>query len=254
MRQRVGWQVGSLIIAVLLCAPAALAGPPFLTDDPEPVEFKNWEAYLFSTADHATDGLALQGPAVEVNAGALPNLQIHFTLPLAILRPESGPSHAGLGDAELGLKYRFLQESARRPQVGTFPIILLPTGNSNLGLGNGVVWARLPLWLQKSWGPWTSYGGGGYAINTAPGMRNHAFGGGLLQRDLNKWLTLGGEVFAQGADTFSSQGTTIGNLGGILKASEHFNLLFSAGHSLWGEPHTVAYLALYWTWGPGTTK
>ena len=28
-----------------------LAGPPFLTDDPEPVPFKHWEFYLFSTVD-----------------------------------------------------------------------------------------------------------------------------------------------------------------------------------------------------------
>jgi hypothetical protein len=254
MRRRVGWQIGVLIIAVLLCAPGALAGPPFLTDDPEPVEFKHWEAYLFSSGDHISDGLSVQGPAVEVNAGALPNLQIHFTLPLAINLPDSGAGTSGLGDGEVGFKYRFLQETAQRPQIGCFPIVTFPSGNANHGLGNGMVWARLPLWLQKSWGPWTSYGGGGYAINSAPGMRNHAFGGWLLQRDLTKWLTLGGEGFAQGADSISSRSTTIGNLGGILKASEHFNLLFSAGHSLWGAPHTVAYLGLYWTWGPGRAK
>jgi len=54
------------------------------------------------------------------------------------------------------------------------------------------------MWLQKSWGPWTTYGGGGYVINPAPGQRNYCFGGWLLQRDFSERLTLGGEFFAQG--------------------------------------------------------
>ena len=29
------------------------------------------------------------------------------------------------------------------------------------GLGNGRAWCKIPLWIQKSWGPWTTYGGGG---------------------------------------------------------------------------------------------
>ncbi len=40
----------------------------------------------------------------------------------------------------------------------------LPTGSSRLGLGNGQVWARLPLWVQKSYGKWMTYGGAGYQI------------------------------------------------------------------------------------------
>jgi len=34
----------------------AFAGPPFLTDDPEPVPFKHWEAYLFSAVDDKSKG------------------------------------------------------------------------------------------------------------------------------------------------------------------------------------------------------
>ena len=39
----------------------------------------------------------------------------------------------------------------------------------------------LPLWLQKSWGPWTTYGGGGFGFNTARGGRNWAFLGWQAQ-------------------------------------------------------------------------
>ncbi len=37
-------------------AVTTFAGPPFLTDDPEPVPFKHWEFYLFSTVDAARKG------------------------------------------------------------------------------------------------------------------------------------------------------------------------------------------------------
>jgi hypothetical protein len=56
------------------------------------------------------------------------------------------------------------------------------------------------LWLQKSFGPWTTYGGGA-ALNSAPGQRDYPFGGWLVQRDFGKHLTLGREFFAQGRDT-----------------------------------------------------
>jgi hypothetical protein len=48
------------------------AGPPFRTDDPQPVDFRHWEAYFFSTLDKTSDGRAIQFPAVEFNWGAAP--------------------------------------------------------------------------------------------------------------------------------------------------------------------------------------
>ena len=46
-------------------ARTSFAGPPFLTDDPEPVEFKHWEAYLFSTVDAMRKQTDLMVPALE---------------------------------------------------------------------------------------------------------------------------------------------------------------------------------------------
>lgn len=34
-------------------------------------------------------------------------------------------------------KYRFVEETKTRPQIGVFPMFELPTGNSARGLGNG---------------------------------------------------------------------------------------------------------------------
>lgn len=232
-------------------AATAFAGPPFLTDDPEPVPFKHWEFYLFSIVDdrpHSTSGT---GPAFEFNVGALPNLQLHLVLPLGFTAPQGEPSAYGLGDMEFGIKYRFIQEGDYRPMVAVFPLLEIPTGDADRGLGNRRAWAKFPLWLQKSWGPWTTYGGGGYAINPAPEQRDFFFGGWLLQREFGERLTLGGEIFAQGRSSDDTRSFAVFNLGGFFHITPNFHLLFSGGHTLVGGSHTIGYLGLYWTGGFG---
>ena len=159
----------------------ALAGPPFQTDDPEPVDLGHYEFYVFA----ASDGTPLEtdpvGPAFEFNWGALPNTQLHAVLNFGAIVPSnnplyapqgSGPSAYGLLDTELGVKYRFIPQSAAMPEVGVFPMIELPTGSDSRGLGVGKTWYKLPLWIQKDFGPWTTYGGGGYQIVDQVGYSN----------------------------------------------------------------------------------
>jgi len=241
----------SLLVLALCasCAAPAFAGPPFRTDDPQPVDFRHWEAYVFSTLDQTRDGRATQFPALEFNWGAVPNVQLHLVVPLVSSRPPGGPTWLGVGDVEFGIKYRFIQEEGKRPQIGIFPQLELPSGNAARGLGNGQVWARLPVWAQKSWGPWTTYGGGGYVLNRAPGMRSHALAGLLLQRELGKRLTLGGELYSEGAGSIGTRSSTVLNFGGYYNFNRNFSLLFSAGRDVAGGLHTVAYFGLYWTWG-----
>src|ERR1039458_6771297 len=168
----------------LMLATRIVAGPPFLTDDPEPVDYRHWEAYLF-----ALGGYSIEGPAVEVNYGVLPDTQLHLIVPMTTVSGDGRPTATGLGDTEFGIKYRFVHETNNWPQIGVFPFAELPTGDASRGLGNGRTWFQLPLWLQKSFGPWTTYGGGGEVLNSAPGERNHPYGGWLIQRDFGKNLT-----------------------------------------------------------------
>ena len=235
-----------LLMMTLLAGPYANAGPPFQTDDPEPVSFRHYEAYLFGTFDHAGGFTSSQVPAIEFNWGAAPNLQVHLIVPGAYLSPNGA---YGIGDAELGVKYRFIQEGARHPEVGVFPLVEMPTGNDRLGLGNGQLWARLPLWIQKSYGPWTTYGGAGYQINHAPGMKASVFAGWLLQRQITKRWTLGGEAYHQGPQTVGGRQSTFADAGGYYNLRQNLSLLFMMGHTASGERHTVGYLGLYYTWG-----
>jgi hypothetical protein len=246
----------TFIFITLFMNKTAFAGPPFLTDDPEPIDYHHYEIYLFSTLDKndmAVEEPQLQSPALEMNWGAMPNLQLHLIIPFAWSLPPAAPAAHGLGDMEVGFQYRFIQETNDRPQIGIYPMFELPTGNTNQNLGNGKLWMKLPIWLKKSWGKWTSYGGVGYALNSAiymnVAMRNYPYAGWLLQRNINEHLILGVEIFSQGAVSQPTRPFTIINAGGYYNFTKNFSLLFSAGHSVSGEQHLASYLGLYWTGG-----
>lgn len=238
-----------LCVLVTFAGASAHAGPPFLTDDPDPVDYRHNEFYVFSTLDDSGGATSTTGPAFEYNRGILPNTQFHVILPLSEFAA-AGTSNAGLGDIEVGIKYRFVEETPERPMIGVFPMVEVATGDASRGLGNGRTWYHLPIWIQKSWGPWTSYGGGGIDINHAPGMRDSGFAGWLLQRQLGVHWVLGAELWEQGAQAVDGRAYTLLNVGGYYNFTPNFQLLFSGGGSIAGEQHTAAYLGLYWTWGP----
>ena len=158
---------GLLSVIAMLGAPSsARAGPPFRTDDPEPVDYQHWEIDAFSTATREVKG---------DTAGMLPSIESQLRCraePAAPRHRSAWPSTRqaevarkfGYGDTELGAKYRFIEEDEDgwRPQVGVFPLLEAPTGNAQRGLGAGHAREFLPLWLQKSFGAWMTYGGGGY--------------------------------------------------------------------------------------------
>lgn len=156
----------AVLCAFAVAADAARAGAPFVTDDPEPVEPGHWEVFLAAQPAHDPDAWSGTAPFVDANYGAAENLQLHLIVPFAFDAPVHERNSYGYGDTEVGAKFRFVQEAELRPQVGVYPLLVLPTGDESRGLGGGRVQAFLPVWLQKSWGdperPWTSYGGGGY--------------------------------------------------------------------------------------------
>jgi hypothetical protein len=98
-RRKRGLLLFLLVLALCAaCAAPAFAGPPFRTDDPQPVDFRHWEGYFFSTLDKTADGRATQFPALELNWGAAPNVQLHLIVPVAWSRPPGGPTGFGAGD------------------------------------------------------------------------------------------------------------------------------------------------------------
>src|SRR6185437_12760527 len=106
----------ALALALLTTIPAH-AGPPFQTDDPDPVEFRHFEMYAFTLSDGTTaGGTTLSAPAYEVNYGVVPNVQLHLVVPFVNAFVPDGPNQHGIGDTEFGAKVRFLKETKHAPE------------------------------------------------------------------------------------------------------------------------------------------
>jgi hypothetical protein len=237
----------ALVLSGALCLGTewtAFGGPPFVTDDPQPVDYQHWEFYVASMHSKLGDDWSGTAPHFELNYGAVPDLQLHMIAPLAYDSPPEGAAHYGMGDLELGAKYRFIQETNGWPQVGIFPLFELPTGSAIDNLGNGHPQAFLPLWAQKSWGSWTAYGGGGYGLHSFSGHDNWGYAGAVLQKQVLTNVLIGVEVYHQTLyqTDFPNQGTAF-NVGTVIDFSDNHHLLFSVGRSIDGPIGFQCYIA-----------
>jgi len=222
----------SMAIVLSALSLAAWAGPPFRTDDPEAVEYQHAEFYVFYQQTLGADGRTGLVPAFEFNYGVYENLQLHLVAPVAFSTPSGQRTTRGYGDTEFGVKWQFNEETDTMPMVGIFPLLEIPTGNSDQGLGNGHTQVFIPLWLQKHWADFQTYGGGGYWINNGPGNRNYWFFGWQAQYQFSEHVTLGAEIFHTTGQVAGQGDSTGFNLGGYYNFDEHNHLLFSAGKGL----------------------
>ena len=248
------------VLIVVCCACIGLtpkrasAGPPYITDDPETVDYRHWEIYLASQYNNDKYGLLGTAPHIEVNYGVVPNVQLHLIAPMTYSRATFGSMQYGYGDTELGVKWRFVPENAHRPMVGIFPLIEAPTGDAGRGLGSGQSAFYLPLWIQKSWGSWSTYGGGGYWHTPGTGLKDYGFLGWQIQRNVTKKLSIGAEMFYTTSMIVGGSARTGFNIGSVYDFDEGHHLMFSAGDDARGTNRGMAYLAYQWTFGPKEKK
>ena len=215
-----------LALLSLLLPTAAWAGPPFLTDDPVPTDTGHWEIYgpYFEASGKGSEFEGSSG--VEINYGAAKDVQITVGMPAAFAHDSAG-SNWGAGDVEVSVKYRFYHDEESGLSIATFPGLSLPTASH--GLGAGRVTAFVPIWAEKDAGPWSFFGGGGYAINPGPGNRDYWTGGVAIARQVNEKLLIGAEADRQGADRLGGNGSTSLGIGFIYRLQAPFRLLASGG-------------------------
>ncbi len=217
--------VFGLVLALLtfVTVAPAFAGPPFVTDDPVPTDYRNWEIYAG----------VLGEPFLEFNYGAMPNVQVSMS--------------TGIGNfgTQFGIKTRFVQEANGWPQISLYPSVAFPTE-----AGEHAV-PFVPIWMQKSSGAWTVFGGGGVYVNRGPGDRDYTLVGAALERTLTKRLTIGAELYHQSADEIGGTGTTAANIGAIAQIGRYHAILFSAGRGLHGNDAFSGYASYEFALGPG---
>ena len=227
---------------------SAWAGPPFVTDDPEPVEYRRWEVN-YAVIKSWRQGEASAGiPGIDINYGIVPNVQLHVQPRYSYERTRQDVRY-GIDDTELGVKYRFLniEHDNSSLAIGIYPIYQMPTGDTKLGPNRRQGKIFLPLWIQRDSERWTYYGGPGYRINPGTGNKNSIFVGGTALYKATKSLQIGGEIFHETPDAVEGKSATGFNLGGTYNLSHDYNFLFSAGKGINNVSSTnqlSVYLAL----------
>jgi hypothetical protein len=220
-----------------------LAGPPYLSDDPEPTDVGHWEIYNFATGLGGPGGLAGEA-GFDLNYGAAKDVQLTAVLPLAFGAPNAFSDHglrSGPGDVELAIKYKFLHQSEGTwtPAVAFFPRLFAPTADRALGAGR--LGLLLPIWAEKDFGPWSVFGGGGYQFNPGSGQRDFWQGGGALSRSFGERVSLGAELFGQTRDTDAGGAYTTLNMAATYRLTKHWSLLTSAGPA-WDRARANGYV------------
>jgi hypothetical protein len=208
----------SAVMLVSLSAPA-IAGPPFVTDDPAPTENGHWEIYAFGSTSHIpgeTSGVT----GFDLNYGPVEDVQLTATLPLEY----TTGAPLTLGNVELGAKVRLLHQDKSGFDLAIFPRVILPTAK-----GANKVNILLPVWTQKDFGRWSLFGGGGYLIQPGAGNRNSWITAAALSRSVGERGMLGVEVYRQTADIVGGKPYTGVNLGGSYRLSEHWSIIGAAG-------------------------
>lgn len=200
----------------------ALAGPPYISDDPEPTDYSHFEIYSFNlgTATRSgTSGMA----GIDFNYGAAPDLQLTAMLPAGFNNPTGDPTSIGMTNIELAAKYRFLRQDTFGLDVSIFPRMFLPSGSNTIGYNRAGL--LLPIWVQKDWGGgWSAFGGGGCMVGGL-GTEDFCLAGAVLTYQLLPKLQIGAEFYHQTADRAGTPATSSLGVGVRYDLNDNYHLL-----------------------------
>jgi hypothetical protein len=238
----------STLLALAFWTATAWAGPPYFTDDPEPTDEQHFEIYSFADGLHNNSGTNSE-VGIDFNYGGARDLQLTAVVPIGDQQLHGTEASTGLGNIELAVKYRFLHQQDSGWDAAVFPRVVLASVSSHTGEQHTAL--QLPLWVEKDWAGWSTFGGGGCALNNGGTSRNYCFAGWVLGKRVLPTLQLGAELYFQSADSSEARAKTIAGTGVIYDVSTRVHLLAYASGGLQNaasEHQYSWYAAVLWTY------
>jgi hypothetical protein len=218
---RLAPSISALVLWVLLAQPA-IAGPPFMSDDPQPTDTGHFEIYTFDNGTNTRAGTSGEA-GIDFNYGAARDLQLTATLPEGYSQAAGGGTRVGIGNVELAAKYRFLHQDTFGLDVSVFPRVFLPSGSGAIGDNHASL--LLPIWAQKDFGKqWSVFCGGGCTFNEIRAA-DFCQAGAVVAYQLLPKLQIGGELFHQTADSQGTPASTSLGVGWRYDVTENYHLL-----------------------------
>jgi hypothetical protein len=232
------------IVFVVLCAAAANAQQPFVTDDADVMDTGRYHLEISNELDRLQPASL---PVREQNGlrfgfayGLARDVEVNVSVSVLTLAASGHPRYVGgFGDTTLGVKYKFHQrhENSRVPDLAIVGFVQFPTGNAARGLGSGVADYGFYGVAQRLFGRKTTgrlNAGVLFAGNTLNGalgissVKGKVFtGSASMVRKINDKLQLGGEISgAVTANFLLSKGQLQTQLGGNYQATKRVSLDF----------------------------
>jgi hypothetical protein len=223
-----------VLLAMMVPFAPAFAGVPFVTDDADTPDAGHFEINIAAQYTRFQGGSVGAVPSVEVDYGLTSKLELSVLAPLAMSHVDGVGTNVGVGDLELGFKYRFIESDdwGWRPGVAFAPTISMTSGSEVRGLGEGRMLGFLPIWLSKDFNQWTVFGGGGYNINPGTDRLNWWFAGLGVTRELNPEWTIGVEIYYATPTGQGLKNSTGFNVGAIYNINDVHHLMVSVGRNL----------------------
>jgi hypothetical protein len=229
------------------------AGPPLITDDPDTPGKGRWEINVAYTLDlSARDDVGERtwehaAPELDLNYGLFDNDQIKLEVPLLVLDLSGDEgARAGVGDAVLGYKFRFLDEDEAPLSISVYPQVGLPTGDSGRGLGAGGASLELPVQIGRRFldDRLFLYADAGYEEQFANGEEDLWFVGFAAEYEVAEGLTLCGELRHE-FGVRDAADDTLFNAGFKWRLGETASLLGAVGRSFDPGPGSGSSLLAY---------
>jgi Putative MetA-pathway of phenol degradation len=245
-------QITTLLLFGPLTSVLAQGGPPMLTDDPGTPGDKHWEINVACVTEHARDGAGHnEAPLLDLNYGIGERIQLKYEIAWLVANEPGQSSRAGLGDSEIGVKWRFFDDAASGLAISAYPQLAFnnPTSSEQRGLVDGGTTLVLPFEFQGTLGSleWNAEIGRSFSERG----EDEWLYGFAIGRKINDQLELAAELHGAGRFAYEDDEVVV-NFGVRLKLAEHQTLLVSVGRSVnkvHGEELTyLGYLGLQLTY------
>src|SRR5438874_2118103 len=220
-------------------------GPPLITDDPETPGNGHWEINGAWTLSQKQNRRLFAIPLIDINYGLGERIQLKAEVPWLVLQERQKENQSGIGSANVGVKWRFMDKDRHGFAMSTYPQLEIRTSASSVrrGLVEQGSELLLPVEISRELGPVTINGELGYQV--VQREKDEVLYGLVIGGEINKRLELVGEIHGTAKRNFAGN-ELIFNVGGRFKMGKHYTLLFSSGRSLRGaaiaQPTLVAYV------------
>lgn len=233
------------LVIGLMSAPAwAQGGPPYYTNDPGTPGPFNWEINLGYMPFFYSDRSVSHTPDVDINFGVGERIQLTYENAWLRVQNPGSSTKFGLGQSNLGVKWRFYDAGESGLAVSVFPQLFL--NNPNDAVRRGITPESqgflLPVEFSRKFGPVGVDYEIGYQF-THKGQDTWLTGL-VLGHDFTPKFEMDAEFYSQGAFHPSNYQPTLG-LGARYKIHSPVILLLMAGRGLERTTSNQSYFVGY---------